>query len=100
MPTPKNPHVEEKSREIRQQIGARIAELRELKGWSQKDFSGVLHNTVQWISLVESGKQNLTLHTLVRIAIKLEVEPADLWQSPAPKKAKSWGKTGRPRKTS
>ncbi len=100
MPIPKSAGVEQKAREICEQIGARIAELRREKGWSQKDFSGVLHSSVQWISLVETGRQNLTVHTIVRIAAKLDVDPVDLWRVPAPEKAKLKRGKGRPRRAS
>ena len=98
MPTPKSAGVEQKAREICEQIGARIAELRREKGWSQKDFSGVLQNSVQWISLVETGRQNLTVHTIVRIAAKLGVDPADLWALPTPQKVPLKPGKGRPRR--
>ena len=88
--------VEDKATRAIQQIGKRIAELRRAAGWSQKDFAEVLNATVQWVSLVETGGQNLTVHTMVRLADKLGVDAIELWTSPGPEVKP---KRGRPRKS-
>ncbi len=75
--------VEAEASKYIEQIGRRIAELRHAAGWSQRQFATVLNSTVQWVSMVETGRQNLRIHTLVRIAHKLGVPPADLWVPPA-----------------
>lgn len=56
----------------------------------------VLNNTPQWVSLVETGKQNLRIHTLVRLARALKVPMPSLLDPPeVPPPAKT---RGRPRK--
>jgi transcriptional regulator with XRE-family HTH domain len=87
--------VEEKATQVIQQIGKRIAELRREAGWTQKEFAEILNTTVQWVSAVETG-ENLTVHTLVRIASKLGVDVIELWKSPGPEKRSG---RGRPRKS-
>lgn len=72
--------IDEEAASITRQIGSRIVELRQRKGWAHKDFAEALNSTVQWVSLVETGRQNLTIHTLVRLAIKLSVAPRLLWE--------------------
>ncbi|HEY6728672.1 MAG TPA: helix-turn-helix transcriptional regulator [Polyangiaceae bacterium] len=89
--------VDRKAVEVTKEIGRRIAQLRKEAGWSQKEFAAVLNSTVQWVSLVENGRQNLTIHTLVRLAHKLGVEPRDLWDAAAPEPKKSKRGRGRPR---
>lgn len=75
--------LEAKAARTVEQVGRRIAELRHQAGWSQRDFAVILNSTVQWVSAVETGRQNLRIHTLVRLASKLGVEPADLWIEPS-----------------
>ncbi|MCA9631011.1 MAG: helix-turn-helix transcriptional regulator [Myxococcales bacterium] len=70
--------------------------LRREKGWSQQQLADVLNNTPQWVSLVETGKQNLRIHTLVRLARALKVPVPSLLDPPeVPPPAKT---RGRPRK--
>ena len=89
---------EEKAAKTIEQIGRRVAELRRKAGWSQKEFAEVLNSSVQWVSLVETGRQNLRVHTMVRLADKLGVDAKDLWKSPAPERTKKVPGRGRPRK--
>lgn len=88
--------VDAEAERLTRQIGARVAELRREKGWSQKAFAKALNNTVQWVSLVETGKQNMRVHTLVRLAMTLEVQVVDLFSPPGPEP--KGVRRGRPRK--
>jgi transcriptional regulator with XRE-family HTH domain len=57
----KNPYL--------QKLGARVRELRKLRGWTQEELEGRTSLTVSYISRVETGDQNpsiLTLRTLAR----------------------------------
>lgn len=87
--------VDERVAQLCQQIGARIAELRRDKGWSQKQFAQRLNSSIQWISAVETGKQNFRVHTLARLAHFLEVEVVSLFVKPGPEP--DGVKRGRPR---
>jgi transcriptional regulator with XRE-family HTH domain len=90
--------VEDKAAKLIEQIGKRVAELRRNAGWSQKDFAEVLNTSVQWVSLVETGRQNLTVHTLVRLAHKLRVDVLELWKVPREEPKPARAGRGRPRK--
>lgn len=65
-------------------VGRRIAELRRGQGWTQEELAEKLGSSVQWVSRIEGGTVNLTIHTLVGIARVLDVEVIDLFTAPAP----------------
>src|SRR5687768_1935390 len=90
--------VEEKAAKIMEQIGRRVAELRKGAGWSQKEFAEVLNTAVQWVSLLETGRQKLPVHTRGRLPHKLRVDVIDLWKIPKAEPAASRPTRGRPRK--
>lgn len=57
-----------------QQIGKRIKELRIDKlNMTQEDFAKTLSVDRTYLSRVESGKQNITVNTLIFICDKLDV---------------------------
>lgn len=68
---------------IAEQVGRRIAELRRQRGWSQQILADKVRGTFQWISQVESG-QNLTIHTLAKVANAFQVTLAELLVPPDP----------------
>lgn len=68
---------------IAAQIGRRIAELRQGKGWSQVELAAKLRATFQWVSQLEAG-QNLTIHSLVKVANAFKVTLEDLLMTPDP----------------
>jgi transcriptional regulator with XRE-family HTH domain len=53
-------------------VGARIAELRRAAGLTQEQFAEAINASVQYASRVEVG-ENLTLHSLAKIADVLDV---------------------------
>lgn len=63
-------------------VGLRIAELRKARGYTQEKFARLLRSTYQYVSRLERGR-NLTIHTLTRIANKLDVLPQDFFATPA-----------------
>ena len=78
-------------------IGRRIAQIRrDRRTLSQEEFAEALACSVQWVSRVEGG-ENLTIHTLVRIANVLRVPVVSLFEAPAPEPQKP-RTSGRPRK--
>jgi transcriptional regulator with XRE-family HTH domain len=76
-------------------IGRRIAELRQARGWTQEAFAVRLRATFQWISQVEGGR-NLTIHSLVKIANALGADLRELLEPPHPSTRRRG--PGRPKK--
>ena len=83
--------------EIARNAGRRVAELRRQLGWTQQDFATAVQTTVQWISRVENGEENLTLASLVKLANALRVTVSELL-SPSRTHPPKAG-PGRPRKS-
>lgn len=81
--------------QIAVQIGRRIAELRQQRGWSQTQLAEAIRGSFQWVSQIEAG-QNLTIHSLVKVANAFGVTLQDLLEAPDP--AVPRGGRGRPRK--
>lgn len=75
-------------------LGRRIAELRAARDMTQQGFADQAGFSVQYAQRLESGRENLTVHSLVRIASLLGVTVADLFAAPASRTSKP----GRPRK--
>lgn len=69
---------------IKEKIGAHIKALRMAKGYSQDSFAlkSGLHRT--YIAGIESGKRNVSLENLCKIADALEVSLSDLCNYEAP----------------
>ncbi|WP_312923285.1 helix-turn-helix domain-containing protein [Empedobacter brevis] len=63
---------------LKKELGKRIVQLREKKGWSQSDLARACHKDRQVIEKLESGKVNPTLYTLLEIANALEVSLSKL----------------------
>jgi len=59
------------------QVTRRVAELRRQRGLTQAEAAQRLGVAVKNWQRIEQG-QNLTLHTLARVAVALECSPADL----------------------
>jgi transcriptional regulator with XRE-family HTH domain len=77
-------------------VGRRIAQIRLGLGISQERLAERLNCSVQWVSRVEAG-ENLTIHTLARVANVLRVRVVELFEPPQPEPKKPRGR-GRPRK--
>ena len=74
--------VEDDADQVIRDVGLRVAELRQRLGVSQRTFAAKVGLTSGNYSQIESGKQNLTLRTMVRIAKGLGVTVTDLLQPP------------------
>jgi transcriptional regulator with XRE-family HTH domain len=61
-------------------FGRVVSKLRAAKGYSQEGFAGVagVHRT--YMGGIERGERNPTLTTILRIALALEIEPAELFR--------------------
>lgn len=63
---------------LKKEIGKRIVQLREQKGWSQSDLARACSKDRQSIERLENGKVNPTLYTLLEVAIVLEISLSKL----------------------
>lgn len=61
-------------------VGRRIGELRRQCGLTQSDLGEQLGIAQKNVHRLESGTQNLTLRTIVKVAEALDVDLDDLWQ--------------------
>ena len=68
--------------DIRKTLGANLKRLRRAKGWSQEEyaFEAGIHRT--YVSDIERGARNPTIEILVKLALPLGVEPAELISHP------------------
>lgn len=66
--------------ELQKKIGQKIKSLRISKGLTQVDLVGKIDGNIDTtnISRIESGRTNVTIYNLYRIAAALEVSLADL----------------------
>lgn len=71
-------YSEEAYADYKQQLGLRIARLRQEKGMSQRTFALVLELDRVTLNHIESGKANPTLGTLARIAQGLDIRIEEL----------------------
>jgi transcriptional regulator with XRE-family HTH domain len=78
-----------------QDVGRRLADLREARGLSQQELADEMGVTMRYIQSVEGGSQNLTLRSLASWASLLRVPVADLFASPSTRKRRP----GRPKRS-
>lgn len=65
-----------------EQVGRRIAELREQAGLTQAEVAERVEMTVSNYQRIEHGHQNATISTLVKIAGAIGVPVGAFWQVP------------------
>lgn len=63
------------------EFGLRVRQLRDKRGLSQERLGQVAGLDRTFVSSIEAGRRNVTLVTIHKLAIALEVAPADLLQS-------------------
>lgn len=71
----------ERVEKIKGDVGLRVAEIREAKGWTQQQCAEELEMPLKNLQRIESGA-NLTIATLVRIANGLKVPVRALFDAP------------------
>ena len=59
---------------LQQQIGSRIKELRQLKGYTQAELAELVDISTNYIGYIERGQRTISLQTLERLAHTLGVE--------------------------
>jgi transcriptional regulator with XRE-family HTH domain len=63
-------------------IGWRIVKARRALGLTQQEVAASMRVTVQWLSRLERGRQNLTLATLVKLSNALGMRVVELVAEP------------------
>jgi transcriptional regulator with XRE-family HTH domain len=61
-------------------VGERIRTIRKLRGYTQEKLGESTGLQASYISDVEQGNRNISLETIEKIALALEVEPVDLFK--------------------
>lgn len=61
-----------------QAFGGRVREQRIAKGWNQRELAERVGVDRNWVSAIESGRQNVSLQTLRKFAEALSMDPTDL----------------------
>lgn len=59
-------------------IGKRIRAVREKKGYSQEEFAAAAELGRSYAGRVERGEQNISMQSLIQIALTLQVELSEL----------------------
>lgn len=60
-------------------IGKRIRELRKKRGYSQEDFAAAAQLGRSYAGRVERREQNISMQSLIQIALTLKVEIGELF---------------------
>ena len=60
-------------------IGKRIRALRKAQGYSQEDFAAAANLGRSYAGRVERGEQNISMQSLIQIAITLKVELSEFF---------------------
>lgn len=68
----------ENAAKLKLTVGRRVAEVRRAKGWTQERMAERLDCSVQWLSRVEGGGENMTIDTLVTLANVLGIGVVEL----------------------
>lgn len=89
----------ENSAKLKLTVGRRVAELRRERGWTQERMAERLDCSVQWLSRIEGGGENVTLDTLAALANALGVTAIDLLTVGAEEPRRRPRTKGRPKKT-
>ena len=66
--------------DIKQMIGARIAEIRAQKSMTQEHLAGKMGISSKYLSSIERGKENPTLNTLVTLSETLNVDLGEIFR--------------------
>ena len=69
-------------------VGRRVAELRAVQGWTQEAFAELAQVSVGYVRQVESGRENLTIASLAKLAELLGVDAAELLVPPISRETK------------
>lgn len=76
-------------------VGRRVGELRAAASLTQEKLAALAEVSLKYLQRVESGEENLTIRSLVRLANLLGVPVASLLEAPTSQRPR----VGRPPKT-
>ena len=65
--------------DIKQRFGIKIKELRKLKGFSQEKLANLAEIDRTYLPTIETGKRNVSIEVIERLANALEVNIKDLF---------------------
>ncbi len=88
-PTPEMPA------DVLRDVGRRVAEIREERGMTQEALSERLGVNMPYLQRIEAGRENLTIRSLVHLAVALGVRVVALFDAP---KDRTPRKAGRPKR--
>lgn len=90
----------ESAAKIKLTIGRRVAELRRGRGWTQEKMAERIGTSVQWLSRIEGGGENVTIDTIVGLANALGVGVIELLEPPEQEDVRRRSRArGRPKKS-
>jgi transcriptional regulator with XRE-family HTH domain len=72
--------LERSTRQLQEQLGARIRSLRTKKGWSQEELAARCGLHRSHMGEIERGQSNVTMSTLISIVQTLEVSVSTLFK--------------------
>lgn len=67
--------------ELLLQFGKNVKEIRQLRGYTQEQFSDMLNVSLNYVSLLERGKCGISLSTIVKVCKVLSTEPNMLFKN-------------------
>lgn len=79
------PHLDPTA--VLRNVGRRVAELRQARGWTQEQLAEAASVTVGYVRRIEGGAENLTLESIVRLANLFKVGLDEIITAPAKTKA-------------
>lgn len=68
-------------RAVRLRVGAKIRQLRRLRGLSQEQLAEMVGNSQKHMGQVERGEVNVTIDILTAVAAKLSVDVGELFRA-------------------
>ena len=67
--------------DLQKTLGRNLRRYREERGLSQEDFADLVGVHRTYMGGVERGERNLTLRSVERLAVMIDVDPLDLLRS-------------------
>jgi len=61
-----------------ERLGRRVRDARRSNGWTQEIFAEKANINDKEVSHIELGNRNITIETLIKIAVALKITPVDL----------------------
>jgi len=74
-------HYKKASAELLLHLGVRIRSIRRTKKWTQETLAEKAGINDKEVSHIEAGSRNITIETLVKLSIALDIEPEQLVSS-------------------